>query len=287
MLSSEREGVAEAILSEVQPYLGDLMTDPFGNYLFQKLLDHVPPATRADIISSVAHRLVPSGVSLHGTRSVQKVVEVARTRAERDTVVAALSSAAVELATSANGNHIMQRVLEHFSKPASDDPPVDSSSTSSPHSNNSHSSSAAGAAGATAGTTASASSGCESDSAFVYKSLQVACFEVATHRHGCCVVQRALGAASPAQRAGLIAEVGRHALALMQDPFGNYVCQYFCDHCTPEEVVPIVQAPLGQVVHLSMQKFRYVPHYYYYCLPDSIHLVTSAACAFKSLCVLL
>jgi Pumilio-family RNA binding repeat len=277
MLSSDREGVAEAILSEVQPYLSDLMTDPFGNYLFQKLLDHVPPATRADIISSVAHRLVPSGVSLHGTRSVQKVVEVARTRAERDTVVAALSSAAVELATSANGNHIMQRVLEHFSKPASDDPvQADSSTTSSPHSNNSHSSSAAGA-----GATAAASSGRESDSAFVYKSLQVACFEVATHRHGCCVVQRALDAASPAQRAGLVAEVGRHALALMQDPFGNYVCQYFCDHCTAEEVVPIVQAPLGQVVHLSMQKFRYVTNCCYFS-PSSKCFSYHALCTVRN-----
>jgi hypothetical protein len=64
------------------------------------------------------------------------------------------------------------------------------------------------------------------DGQFVYDAAESHCVEIATHRHGCCVLQRCIDFATPAQKASLVAEVARHALVLSQDPFGNYVVQY-------------------------------------------------------------
>lgn len=46
--------------------------------------------------------------------------------------------------------------------------------------------------------------------------LADSCVPVATHRHGCCVLQRALDAATVDQSRMLVAQVCEHALQLMQ-----------------------------------------------------------------------
>ena len=46
--------------------------------------------------------------------------------------------------------------------------------------------------------------------------LAEACVPVAKHRHGCCVLQRAIDAATVDQSSMLVAEVCKHALDLMQ-----------------------------------------------------------------------
>ena len=53
--------------------------------------------------------------------------------------------------------------------------------------------------------------------------------DVATHRHGCCVLQRCIDAAPPPHRARIVAAVADASLILAQDPFGNYVVQYVLD----------------------------------------------------------
>lgn len=112
------------------------------------------------------------------------------------------------------------------------------------------------------------------DRAFIFEAVSQACLEVSTHRHGCCVMQRCLDAATPNQRRQLVMEIGRNCLQLMQvrrppfplllllllltpshpihpheptnhlpqtkrqDPYGNYVVQYVLDRCSPEEIRP-------------------------------------------------
>lgn len=41
------------ICGEAQPYLGEMMKDPFGNYLFQKIVDNVDEAARTDLVTQV------------------------------------------------------------------------------------------------------------------------------------------------------------------------------------------------------------------------------------------
>ena len=62
-----------------------LATDPFGNYLIQKLLQYGTPDQRMELIALSADHMVPVALNVHGTRVVQKMVEMADTREQRCT----------------------------------------------------------------------------------------------------------------------------------------------------------------------------------------------------------
>ncbi len=56
------------------------MGDPFGNYLTQKLIDVSTDDQLLQIIFTVENTVVDLCVGMHGTRSVQKLVEVVAQR---------------------------------------------------------------------------------------------------------------------------------------------------------------------------------------------------------------
>lgn len=47
------------ICGEAQPHLAEMMKDPFGNYLFQKIVDHVDEAARTDLVAQVCRPPLP------------------------------------------------------------------------------------------------------------------------------------------------------------------------------------------------------------------------------------
>jgi hypothetical protein len=91
-----------------------MMTDPFGNYLFQKLIEKVSDVERTSVLSLVRDRLVDAALNLHGTRSVQRLVEVCRAQEQIEMMVLALRNDVVRLCVDANGNHVVQRALQHL-----------------------------------------------------------------------------------------------------------------------------------------------------------------------------
>jgi len=81
---------------------------------------------------------------------------------------------------------------------------------------------------------------------FIYNAVAQNCVEVATHRHGCCVLQRCIDHASDSQRVQLVQEITYNALTLVQDPYGNYV----------RDPPPL---PTGQqLTHLGLQVVQYI-----------------------------
>ena len=96
--------------------------------------------------------------------------------------------------------------------------------------------------------------------------------EVATHRHGCCVLQRCIDHASEHQRVQLVNEITYNALTLVQDPYGNYVgssqlamsrrltglmqvVQYILDLNDNRFSDAVIRQFTGNVCALSVQKF--------------------------------
>ena len=55
----------------------------------------------------------------------------------------------------------------------------------------------------------------------MYDAARACCVEIATHRHGCCVLQRCIDHAADQQRRALVMEIAQCALVLSQDPFGR------------------------------------------------------------------
>ncbi|KAL5559013.1 hypothetical protein UlMin_035224 [Ulmus minor] len=81
------------------------------------------------------------------------------------------------------------------------------------------------------------------------------CVNIATHRHGCCVLQKCIAHSTGRHQHKLVTEILKHGLFLAQDPFGNYVVQYLIEQRLPIVSDRLISQFKGQYVHLSMQKF--------------------------------
>ncbi|GMI05706.1 hypothetical protein TrVE_jg12859 [Triparma verrucosa] len=114
-LDEDGPEASTAIITEALPFMAEIMTDPFGNYLFQKILEKCDDEERMKVIRGVSTSLVKSSLNLHGTRSVQKVVEMCSfDPAAAACVTKALAPQAARLCIDANGNHVIQRVLQRL-----------------------------------------------------------------------------------------------------------------------------------------------------------------------------
>jgi len=85
------------------------MTDPFGNYLFQKLLEFRNDEERNVLIKNASHDLVRIALNQHGTRALQKMIDFITTHGQDQAIIDALRFRVVELIQDLNGNHIIQK----------------------------------------------------------------------------------------------------------------------------------------------------------------------------------
>ncbi|KAE9588387.1 putative pumilio domain-containing protein [Lupinus albus] len=96
----------------------ELMMDPFGNYVFQKLVEICSEQQRTHIILVVTNsdfHFVNMCLDIHGTRAVQKLLEHVSTQEQRSLIMSALSPGAVALTKDTNGIHVVEHCLKHFS----------------------------------------------------------------------------------------------------------------------------------------------------------------------------
>jgi len=95
------------------------------------------------------------------------------------------------------------------------------------------------------------------DNQFIYDAVTKGtnCIQVATHRHGCCVLQRCIDHASKTQKVQLLNDIIRNALPLVQDPYGNYVVQYALELPFPDLVHRLIAAFFPHLKILATQKF--------------------------------
>ncbi|KAJ6685554.1 PUMILIO-like protein 7 CHLOROPLASTIC-RELATED [Salix purpurea] len=93
------------------------------------------------------------------------------------------------------------------------------------------------------------------DNKFIFDAATKFCVEIATHRHGCCVMQRCIAHASGKHWDKLMTAISRNGLLLAQDPFGNYVVQCIMDLKNPCSIAILLSQFKGNYEHLSMQKF--------------------------------
>ncbi|KAK7302519.1 hypothetical protein RJT34_13410 [Clitoria ternatea] len=203
----------QVIFNEIIDHVVELMMNPFGNYLMQKLLDVCNEEQRLQIILMVTEepgQLVRVSLNTHGTRVIQKLIETLKTRQQVSLVVSALEPGFLALIKDLNGNHVVQHCLQCLSN---------------------------------------------ENNKFIFVAAAKYCVEIATHQHGCCVLQRCIGYSNGEHREKLVAELSANALLLAQDQFGNYVVQFILDLKIPSATTTIMSQFEGKYVHLSMQKF--------------------------------
>lgn len=104
----------DMIFNEIFPHFAELMTDPFANYLAQRLLEYATDEQRDALIESIAGELVSISLNMHGTRAVQKMIDYLSTQRQVQSLILALNLHVVTLIKDLNGNHVIQKCLNHL-----------------------------------------------------------------------------------------------------------------------------------------------------------------------------
>ena len=188
--------------------------------------------TKQQVIKRAADNgdLVSVALNTHGTRAVQKLIETLTSREQRALVVGALAPGVVTLIKDLNGNHVVQRCLQRLG-PDDSQFVYDAARVRG-------AARGRGGAAATAETVWCVAGARVSPPCPPPKTLAPAatrrtksnvgprnirppppqehCVEIATHRHGCCVLQRCVDFASPPQKVALVERIASHALVLSQ-----------------------------------------------------------------------
>jgi hypothetical protein len=103
------------IFEEVHPSITKLMTDPFGNYLCQKLLENCDNEQRTVLIGNCMVHMTQIALNQHGTRALQKMIEFVSTPQQTQMIIDAMRYDVVQLIQDLNGNHVIQKCLNHLS----------------------------------------------------------------------------------------------------------------------------------------------------------------------------
>ena len=85
-------------------------------------------------------------------------------------------------------------------------------------------------------------------------SMQV--FPLSTHPYGCRVIQRILEHCTPDQISPLLQEMHQNTEQIIQDQYGNYVVQHVLDHGKQEDKAKIGECfciRLGQQIHFKQK----------------------------------
>lgn len=173
----------DIIFGEIHPSLYELIIDPFGNYLVQKLVDYCSADDLDLMLETLQNNLFQISINQHGTRALQKVIDHMSTSHQLSVLMKGLKPYIIELIKDLNGNHVIQKILNKY--------PPDN---------------------------------CQ----FIYSSIIDDILVVATHKHGCCVLQKCLNHVNQAQLVAFSEEILRYSVfvVLINDQFGNYVLQY-------------------------------------------------------------
>lgn len=106
------EVAATMIFNEIYLKIIELMTDPFGNYLIQKLFENVTVDQRIILVKNALPDFIRIALDPHGTRALQKLVECITTEEESNLIISLLSTHIVPLSRDLNGNHVVQKCLQ-------------------------------------------------------------------------------------------------------------------------------------------------------------------------------
>lgn len=103
---------ATMIFNEIYLKIVELMIDPFGNYLIQKLFENVSTDQRIILVKNASSDFIRIALDPHGTRALQKLVECISTEEESKLIIESLSPHIVSLSRDLNGNHVVQKCLQ-------------------------------------------------------------------------------------------------------------------------------------------------------------------------------
>ncbi|CCH40775.1 putative translational repressor [Wickerhamomyces ciferrii] len=185
--------IKDVIFNKIFNNLIDLIINPFGNYLIQKLIDYLSNYQKDLLIEKIHTYLFLISINQYGTRSLQKIIDKVSNTYQIDLIIKGLQindvtngiddNNIVKLIKDLNGNHVIQKCIFKF-------PPEKFQ--------------------------------------FIIDSICINnnIVRISTHKHGCCVLQKLLNNANFNQILNIAKMLLIYLDDLINDQFGNYIIQF-------------------------------------------------------------
>lgn len=102
------------IYREVKSGVVGLITDVFGNYLVQRLVESCQPSRRVEILKRMNRDMVLICCDRQGTRVLQKIIQGCESNDERSTITSSVGPSALKLMYDIHGSYVLNAMLDYF-----------------------------------------------------------------------------------------------------------------------------------------------------------------------------
>uniref|UniRef100_A0A0E0BUE2 PUM-HD domain-containing protein n=1 Tax=Oryza glumipatula TaxID=40148 RepID=A0A0E0BUE2_9ORYZ len=100
------------VFKEIMPHFLEMVTDVFGNYVLQKMIEHGAPFQRREITACLFGSVSSLSCQLYGCRVVQRAVELSDLD-QKIQIAKELNSNIMKCIHDPNANHVVQKCIEH------------------------------------------------------------------------------------------------------------------------------------------------------------------------------
>lgn len=185
----ESDLVRDLMFDQIKGSFLNLILDPFGNYLIQKLCEFLTTAQKTFLIESIYPHVFKISINQYGTRSLQKIIDTVDNEQQIDLIIRGFSQEftsigqVVTLINDLNGNHVIQKCIFKFPS---------------------------------------------TKFGFIINAIieNDNIITISTHKHGCCVLQKLLNVCTLQQICTISWKIIQYLSGLINDQFGNYIIQF-------------------------------------------------------------
>ena len=208
-LEQEPAKASKLFFNSILPHILNLVKDPFGNYLIQKLCNNLNPEQIQKILEKISSTILDIGSNNHGTRVIQHLINFLTTKALLNYFLKCIEPFVIPLLKELNGTHIIQQLLLKH-----------------PYCSN-----------------------------VINKIIVENCASLASHSHGCCVLQKFLSGKDKNLKESLINNLINNCLVLIIDQYGNYVIQSILLLNEPKSSSAIAMKIIDNVAYYSKHRY--------------------------------
>ncbi|OMJ77784.1 hypothetical protein SteCoe_22534 [Stentor coeruleus] len=110
-IAKSRPEEIEKIVSAVAPSMGELMTDLYGNYMCQTLVQSCSSSQRLALLSGMRTTIIKIASNSRGTHALQNLISLSNLAEEENIYQQCFSGRVLELSRDPNASHVIQRLL--------------------------------------------------------------------------------------------------------------------------------------------------------------------------------
>ena len=206
----EQPEIATDILNNILEIIIEIITDPFGNYLIQKLYNYMNEEQFLKLMALFQFDINFICCNSYGTRAIQKLIDYLTNETLMKTFVNLIKNDVKNIINDINGSHILLKVFSL---------------------NNLYANS------------------------IIFNEIFINILSIATHKHGCCVLQKCIEKINLNDKNKLINCLIDNCKFLICDQCGNYIIQFIISLKIDFINEKIVSVLIEKLEEYSIQKF--------------------------------